>query len=73
MLHEFLASNRDELIRRCQSKVRRRDTPPARLAIVKTFIEAHDGAVSVESTEGVGSTFHFTLPPGPPAAAARAP
>jgi len=29
MLHEFLASNRDELIRRCQSKVRRRDTPPA--------------------------------------------
>ena len=43
------------------------------LAIVKTFIEAHDGAVSVESTEGVGSTFHFTLPPGPPAAAARAP
>lgn len=29
MLHEFLASNRDELIRRCQSKVRRRDTPAA--------------------------------------------
>lgn len=27
MLHEFLTSNRDELIRRCQSKVRRRDTP----------------------------------------------
>jgi len=33
------------------------------LAIVKTFVEAHDGAVSVESKEGVGSTFHFTLPP----------
>ena len=29
MLHEFLTSNRDELIRRCQSKVRRRDTPGA--------------------------------------------
>ena len=29
MLHEFLTSNRDELIRRCQSKVRRRDTPTA--------------------------------------------
>ena len=29
MLHEFLTSNRDELIRRCQAKVRRRDTPPA--------------------------------------------
>lgn len=43
------------------------------LAIVKTFIEAHDGTVGVDSTEGVGSTFHFTLPPGPPAAASRAP
>jgi len=29
MLHEFLTSNRDELIRRCQAKVRRRDTPAA--------------------------------------------
>ena len=29
MLHEFLTSNRDELIRRCQSKVRRRDAPAA--------------------------------------------
>ncbi len=43
------------------------------LAIVKAFVEAHDGAVSVESTEGVGSTLHFTLPPGPLAVAARAP
>lgn len=33
------------------------------LAIVKTFVEAHDGSVSVESSEGVGSTFRFTLPP----------
>jgi hypothetical protein len=29
MLHEFLSSNRDELIRRCRSKVSRRDSPPA--------------------------------------------
>jgi len=28
MLHEFLSSNRDELIRRCRLKVSRRDTPP---------------------------------------------
>ncbi len=32
------------------------------LAIVKTFIEAHGGKVTVESTEGVGSTFQFSLP-----------
>jgi two-component system phosphate regulon sensor histidine kinase PhoR len=32
------------------------------LAIVKTFIEAHRGKVSVESKQGVGSTFQFTLP-----------
>ena len=33
------------------------------LAIAKTFIEAHGGEVSVESKEGLGSTFRFTLPP----------
>jgi len=33
------------------------------LAIVKTFVEAHGGKVSVESKEGVGSTFRCTLPP----------
>jgi two-component system, OmpR family, phosphate regulon sensor histidine kinase PhoR len=32
------------------------------LAIVKTFVEAHDGHVSVESKEGLGTTFRFTLP-----------
>jgi signal transduction histidine kinase len=32
------------------------------LAIVKTFIEAHGGKVAVQSKEGVGSTFQFTLP-----------
>jgi hypothetical protein len=28
MLHQFLSSNREELIRRCRSKVSRRDSPP---------------------------------------------
>ena len=32
------------------------------LAIVKAFTEADGGNVSVESTEGVGSTFRFSLP-----------
>ncbi len=31
-------------------------------AIVKTFIEAHRGKVTVESKEGEGATFQFTLP-----------
>ena len=32
------------------------------LPIVKMFVEAHGGAVAVESEEGIGSTFRFTLP-----------
>jgi two-component system, NtrC family, sensor histidine kinase KinB len=32
------------------------------LAIVKEIVEAHEGAVSVESTAESGSTFSFTLP-----------
>jgi two-component system phosphate regulon sensor histidine kinase PhoR len=32
------------------------------LAIVKTFIEAHGGRVALESKQGAGSTFQFTLP-----------
>jgi NtrC-family two-component system sensor histidine kinase KinB len=31
------------------------------LAIVKDIVEAHGGSVGVESREGAGSTFHFTL------------
>jgi two-component system, OmpR family, phosphate regulon sensor histidine kinase PhoR len=32
------------------------------LAIVQTFAEAHGGKVTVESQEGLGSTFRFSLP-----------
>jgi signal transduction histidine kinase len=31
------------------------------LAIVKEIVEAHGGTVSVDSVEGKGSTFSFTL------------
>jgi signal transduction histidine kinase len=40
-------------------------------AIVKTFVEAHGGKVMVESEEGKGSRFHFTLPESPRAPAAK--
>jgi two-component system, OmpR family, phosphate regulon sensor histidine kinase PhoR len=43
----------------------KRDGAGLGLAIVKTFVEAHDGTVSVESVEGKGSTFRFTLPRAP--------
>jgi two-component system, OmpR family, phosphate regulon sensor histidine kinase PhoR len=33
------------------------------LAIVRTFVEAHDGKVSIESRLGQGTTVRFTLPP----------
>jgi two-component system, OmpR family, phosphate regulon sensor histidine kinase PhoR len=32
------------------------------LAIIKSFVEAHGGHVNVESKEGMGSKFLFTLP-----------
>lgn len=32
------------------------------LAIAKTFVEAHGGAITVESREGFGATFRFTIP-----------
>lgn len=41
------------------------------LAIVKTFVEAHDGTVSVESVLGQGATFRFTLPRAPTIRAAE--
>jgi len=54
---------------RCRTVFDKHETDPERqggsglgLAIVKTFVEAHDGVVTVESGLGVGTIFRFTLP-----------
>jgi two-component system, OmpR family, phosphate regulon sensor histidine kinase PhoR len=54
---------------RCRSVFDKDQTDPDKdgglglgLAIVKTFVEAHNGSVTLESELGVGSTFRFTLP-----------
>lgn len=42
-----------------------RDGTGLGLAIVKTFVEAHDGQVSVSSVESQGATFRFIIPNAP--------
>src|SRR5262249_23282350 len=34
--------------------------------IVKDAVEAHGGTISVESQEGIGTSFHLSLPVSPP-------
>jgi two-component system, OmpR family, phosphate regulon sensor histidine kinase PhoR len=52
----------EKVFDKLESDPQRPDGTGLGLAIVKTFVEAHGGKVTVETKEGVGSTFRFTLP-----------
>jgi two-component system phosphate regulon sensor histidine kinase PhoR len=52
----------DVIFDKLESDPGRNESTGLGLAIVKTFVEAHGGEVTVESQEGIGSTFTFRLP-----------
>lgn len=52
----------EKLFDRADNQTKREKTNGLGLPIVKTLVEAHGGTVAVESKEGMGSTFCFTLP-----------
>lgn len=53
---------REKLFEKGESEREQGEGSGLGLAIVKTFIEAHSGTISVESQEGVGTTFRFVIP-----------
>ena len=56
------ASRLDAIFEKDEGATPEGDAPGLGLPIVKAFVEAHGGTVTVSSKEGQGSTFLFTLP-----------
>src|SRR6185436_15993658 len=56
MLHEFLSSNREELIRRCRAKVSQRDAPPV------TPLELEHGVAPVPRATARGAALRAGKP-----------
>jgi CheY-like chemotaxis protein len=59
---EKLSAIFDEFYQVDQSRSRKRQGAGLGLAICKRLVEAHEGSIWVESQEGVGTEFFFTLP-----------